>query len=93
MANPLIPIVRKTLKSGQEVFKRGHRRVSKSAYRSQQWRMQGGKAGTRARRARQSNIESFMRAQLGAPPAGKQWHVIAAKYPERFADYVEGLDL
>ena len=91
MATPLAPIVRKILKSGEEVFKRGNRRVSRSAYRSQQWRLGGGKAGTADRLARKNRIERFMRSELGAPPAGKEWFTIAAKYPERFADYTEGL--
>lgn len=89
MAAPLQVIVRKILKSGEVVFKRGNRRVSKSAHNSQKWRIGGGKAGTLSRNARSSRIESAMRADLGAPPAGKQWHVIAGKYPERFADYTE----
>jgi Ni/Co efflux regulator RcnB len=34
-------------------------------------------------------VENYLRAQLGAPPAGKQWSQIAAKYPQRFADFLE----
>lgn len=37
-------------------------------------------------------VESFLRAQLGAPPAGKSWSQIAAKYPQRFADFLEGVN-
>ena len=84
-------IVPKTLKSGIEVYKRGRRRVSKAAYRAQQWRIRGGKAGTAARLKRQQGVESFMRAQLGAPPAAKSWQQIAGKYPERFADYLQDI--
>ncbi len=89
MATPLIKIVPKLLKSGKTVYKRGHWRVSASAYRSQQWRIHGGKAGTRLKRAGIAEMESAMRAELGAPPAGKQWTTLANKYPERFADYTD----
>lgn len=75
-----------------EVFRRGNRFVSRSAFRSQQWRMRGGKAGTLARANRQKGIESYLRAQLGAPPAGKSWFQIASKYAERFADYLADMD-
>ncbi len=90
MAVPLVQIVPKVLKSGKTVYKRGHWRVSESAYRSQRWRLQGGKAGTASKRARIARIEAHLRAELGAPPAGKRWQQIAGKYPERFADYTEG---
>ena len=89
MASPLIPIVRKVLKSGEVVYKRGYWRVSASAYRSQQWRIKGGKAGTVRKRDIQRETESAMRARWGAPPAGKQWTQIAKKYPERFEGYMD----
>ena len=34
--------------------------------------------------------ENFLRQQLGKPPRGNNWVTIAAKYPDRFADYTEG---
>ena len=89
MPTPIGLILRSELKSGEVVFKRGRRRVSKSAFNSQQWRMRGGKAGTIARRKHARDIETAMRADLGAPPAGHQWNVIAGKYSERFEDYLE----
>ena len=39
----------------------------------------------------QRNMESYLRAELGAPPAGKKWSQIASKYPERFEDYVSDI--
>ena len=38
-------------------------------------------------------MERFITAQIGAPPSGKNWVAIAEKYPERFADFLEGFDL
>lgn len=83
-------IVEKTLKSGEVVYKRGHWRVSRAAYMSQQWRLGGGKAGTQARRVEVKQKERFLRSKLGAPPSGHNWMQIAGKYPERFLDYTEG---
>ena len=83
-------IVKSTVTRGGrevDVYRRGGKFVSKQAYRSQQWRMRGGKAGTAARRAQSRDIERAMRAEWGAPPAGKSWQQIASKYPERFMDY------
>jgi len=89
MAVPLIQIVPKLLKSGKTVYKRGHRRVSESAFRSQQWRLAGGKAGTARKRTIKLEMERALRGQLGAPPAGKEWAQIASKYPDRFEDYID----
>jgi len=52
----------------------------------------GGKFMSKAAAARQRGVESYLRAQLGAPPAGKQWAQIAGKYPERFADYLQDMN-
>ena len=41
---------------------------------------------------KQSVTESFFRDQFGPPPSGQEWHSIAEKYPERFADYVDELN-
>ena len=89
MPVPLVQIVPKILKSGQRVFKRGHWRVSESAYRSQQWRLKGGKAGTARRASGVREMESALRAELVAPPAGKEWVKIASAYPDRFEDYID----
>ena len=84
----IVPIVIKQLASGKNVFKRGNRRVSASAYRSQQWRLGGGKAGTARKRAIQKSIEAEMRVDWGAPQAGWTWVKLANKYPERFEGYM-----
>ncbi len=39
-----------------------------------------------------TKVENYLRAQLGAPPAGKNWSQIASKYPQRFADYLDDLE-
>jgi hypothetical protein len=85
-------IVRKTLKSGQVVYKRGNRRVSASAYRSQQWRLRGGKAGTAKRASIKAETERLIRSDWGAPPAGWTWVKIADKYPDRFEGYTEDFE-
>ncbi len=69
-------------------YRRAGRFVSKAAYRAQQWRLGGGKVGTALRRASTPRLETALRAQLGAPHAGKTWAQIARKYPERFEGYV-----
>lgn len=66
--------------------------ISKAKYELNQRRGPSGKFVSKAAATRQRGVESYLRAQLGAPPAGKQWQVIAAKYPERFVDYLEGLN-
>jgi len=73
-------------------YKRNGRFVSASAFRSQQWRLRGGKAGTAKRRAGVQEMERAYRAELGAPPAGKEWVQLASKYPERFEDYTSEIE-
>ena len=46
-----------------------------------------------ARRGNLQSVEQKLRAQLGAPPSGRNWIQIAAKYQERFADYLDDIDL
>ena len=86
-------IVRKTLvnKLGQEYYqyRRAGKFVSAAAYRAQQWRRRGGKAGTALRRNRAAAAERFYRSEWGAPPAGWTWKQIVSKYTERFEDYLE----
>lgn len=41
-----------------------------------------------ARRPDPLRLESFLRNQLGAPPAGLNWVTIAAKYTDRFEDFL-----
>lgn len=47
---------------------------------------------TRAAADRRRGVESFLRAQLGAPPSGKSWVAIAGKYPDRFEDFLQGFE-
>lgn len=37
-------------------------------------------------------VEAFLRARLGNPPAGKSWYAIAGRYPERFEDYLADVE-
>ena len=90
MAGPILrEIVQRTLKSGEVVYKRGNRRVSKSAYKSQQWRMAGGKAGTARKRATAENFGKWMRAEVGPPGGSMTWKQLYNKYPEKLADYID----
>ena len=81
-------IVPKTLKSGIEVYKRGHRRVSKAAWRAQQWRLAGGKAGTLRKAALAENFGDWMRAEVGPPGGSMTWKQLYTKYPEKLEDYI-----
>ena len=69
-------------------YKRNGRFVSASAFRSQQWRLRGGKAGTARRRTIQAETERIVRAEVGSPGAGKTWVQLASKY-DRVREYVE----
>ncbi len=90
MAGPILrEIVRKKLKSGEVVFKRGHRRVSQSAYRSQQWRLRGGKAGTARRAHFAESFGEWMRVEYGSPGGRANWAQIYTNYPGKLDDYVE----
>lgn len=89
MAAPLVRIIAD--KAGR--YRRAGKFVSAAAYRAQQWRLRGGKAGTASRTAWKARAEQGLRAELGAPPAGKQWVQIASKYPERFEDYLDELGI
>jgi len=46
------------------------------------------KATARRTISRQRQVENYLRAQLGAPPSGKNWIEIASKYAERFSDFL-----
>lgn len=84
MANPLVRIILD--KAGRP--RRNGKFVSQAAYRAQQWRLRGGKLGTLAKSDRGQRVEAALRAELGAPPSGQSWFVIASKYPDKFEDYV-----
>ena len=66
--------------------------TSKAKFELEMRRGPGGTFITRAAGKRQRGVESYLRYQLGAPPAGKTWSQIASKYAERFADYLADLD-
>lgn len=66
--------------------------TTKFKYELEKRRGPSGQFITKAGAVRQRGVESYLRAQLGAPPAGKQWQQIASKYPERFEDYLAELE-
>ena len=66
--------------------------ISKRKYDLEMRRGPGGRFLTRQGAVRQQQVEQWLRAQLGAPPAGKMWAQIAGKYPDRFTDYLEDLN-
>ena len=47
------------------------------------------KAGSQ--RLNTQRAENILRTRLGAPPRGMNWVQIAAKYKERFADFLEDI--
>ena len=65
--------------------------ISRAKYELNQRRGPGGRFISKAAAGRQRGVEQYLRAQLGAPPAGKSWQQIAGKYPERFADYLQDI--
>lgn len=76
--------------TGRRVFKDARGRfISKAKYELERRRGPGGRFISKARASKNRGIEAYLRAQLGAPPAGKEWQQIAAKYPERFMDYLQ----
>ena len=76
-------------RAGRKIYKDAKGRfISRAKYELEQRRGPGGKFLSRAKADRFRNIETALRAELGAPPAGKTWQQIAGKYPERFMDYV-----
>lgn len=66
--------------------------ISKRKYQLEMRRGPSGRFLSSANAARQQQVEQWLRAQLGAPPAGKMWAQIAGKYPDRFTDYLEDLN-
>ena len=80
--------------AGRKIYRNARGRfISRAKYELERRRGAGGRFVTKARATQNRSMESFLRAQLGAPPAGKNWQQIAGKYPERFADFIEGIDL
>lgn len=77
-------------RAGRKLYKDARGRfISRAKYELEQRRGPGGRFLSRAGATRQRGVESYLRAQLGAPPAGKTWAQIASKYPERFIDYLQ----
>ena len=93
MAGPLLGLGRYALKGARKVYrnKRGQF-TSKLKYELEQRRGPGGRFISKVAATRQRGVESYLRATLGAPPAGKNWAQIAGKYPERFADYLQDVN-
>ena len=80
-------------RAGRTIYKNARGRfISKAKYELERRRGPGGRFLTSARATEQRGIESYLRAQLGAPPRGKSWSQIAGKYPERFIDYLQDLN-
>lgn len=79
--------------AGRKIYRNARGRfISKAKFELERRRGAGGRFVTKARAAQNRSVESYLRAALGAPPAGKNWQQIAGKYPERFIDYLEGID-
>ena len=80
-------------RTGRKIYKNARGRfISRAKFELEMRRGPGGRFITKARAVHQRGVESYLRAQLGAPPAGKTWAQIAGKYPERFIDYLQELN-
>lgn len=81
-------------KAGRRIYQDARGRfISKAKYELEMRRGPGGRFLSKANAAKQRGVESYLRAQLGAPPAGKTWAQIAGKYPQRFIDYLQDMNL
>jgi len=80
-------------RAGRKLYKNARGRfISKAKYELERRRGPAGRFLTKRAATRQRGVESFLRAQLGAPPAGKTWQQIASKYPQRFIDFLEDMN-
>ena len=87
------PVVAFVTRAGRKIYKDARGRfISKAKYELERRRGPAGRFLTKGAASRQRGVESYLRAQLGAPPAGKTWQQIASKYPQRFTDYLEELN-
>lgn len=78
--------------AGRKLYKDASGRfISRRKYELELRRGPGGRFLSKKGALRQRGVESYLRAQLGAPPAGKTWQQIASKYPDRFIDYLQEL--
>ncbi len=89
-----MPVQAIVLRTGRKLYKNARGRfISRAKYELEKRRGPGGRFVTKSRATQNRGIESYLRAQLGAPPSGKSWQQIAGKYPERFVDYLEDINL
>ena len=88
-----MPVQAIVTRAGRTIYRSAKGRfISKAKYELERRRGPGGRFLSAGRATEQRGIESYLRAQLGAPPAGKTWVQIAGKYPQRFIDYLEDLN-
>lgn len=95
MPNPLIGA---TLKHGKKAARKVYRDargrfISRAKYELERRRGPKGRFITKSAAERNRGVEGYLRSKLGAPPAGKAWHQIAGKYPDRFMDYLGDMNL
>jgi len=87
-----MPVQAIVTRAGRKLYRDARGKfISKAKYELERRRGPSGRFLTKARAVRQRGVEEYLRAQLGAPPAGKTWQQIASKYPQRFTDYLEDL--
>ena len=88
-----MPVQALITKAGRTLYKNARGQfISKAKYELERRRGPRGRFLTKSGAARQRGVESYLRAQLGAPPSGKTWQQIASKYPDRFTDYLQDLN-
>ncbi len=88
-----MPVQAIVTRAGRTIYRNARGRfISKAKYELERRRGPGGRFLSRQGAKHQRGVESYLRAQLGAPPAGKTWAQIAGKYPQRFIDYLEDLN-
>jgi len=88
-----MPVQAIVTRAGRKLYQNARGQfISKFKYELERRRGPSGRFITKAAGIRQRGVESYLRAQLGAPPAGKTWQQIASKYPDRFTDYLEDLN-
>ncbi len=88
-----MPVQAIVTRAGLKLYRDARGRfISKFKYELERRRGPAGRFLTKSRAVRMRGVESYLRAQLGAPPAGKSWQQIASKYPDRFIDYLEDIN-
>ena len=71
--------------AGRFISKATFNRINAAANRL---RGPGGAFVTKSQFSYARGFDAYMRAEVGAPSAGKVWSQLASKYPDRFEDYV-----